>query len=104
VFAIPTLLGLVLAAPVDESALSAARLPTTDKALLNFFHKRTQPPPGRAVIEQLARALNSQNATAADDAQGELVSIGTPVVPVLLRSPIGWMTSAPLDARRRSCN
>jgi HEAT repeat protein len=83
VFAIPTLLGLVLAAPVDESALSAARLPTTDKALLNFFHKRTQPPPGRAVIEQLARALNSQNATAADDAQGELVSIGTPVVPVL---------------------
>ena len=56
-FVIPTLLGLVLAAPVDESALSAARLPTTDKALLNFFHKRTQPPPGRAVIEQLARAL-----------------------------------------------
>jgi hypothetical protein len=83
VFAIPTLLGLVLAAPVDESALSAARLPTTDKALLNFFQKRTQPPPARAVIQHLARALDSQNATEADDAQGELVSLGVPVVAVL---------------------
>ncbi len=82
-FAIPTLLVVVLAAPVDESALLAARLPTTDTALLNFFHKRTQPPPGRAVIEQLARALDSQNATEADNAQGELVSIGAPVVPAL---------------------
>jgi HEAT repeats len=83
VFAISALLGLVLAAPVDESALMAARLSTTDKALLNFFHKRTQPPPGRVVIERLARALDSLNATVADNAQGELVSIGAPVVPVL---------------------
>jgi HEAT repeat protein len=82
-FVIPFLLGLILAAPADESALRAARLPITDKAILNFFHKRTQPPPGRAVIEQLARALDSQDATEADDAQGELVSIGAPVVPVL---------------------
>ncbi len=82
-FVIPFLLGLVLAAPGDESALVAARLPMTDKVLLNFFQKRTQPPPDRAVIEQLARALDSQDATEADDAQGELVSIGAPVVPVL---------------------
>ncbi len=71
------------AAPADESALGAARLPTSDKAILTFFHKRTQPSPGRAVIEQLARALDSQDATEADDAQAELVSIGAPVVPVL---------------------
>ena len=82
-FAIPILLGLVLAAPADESALAAARLPATDKAILNFFHKRSQPPPARAAIEQLARALGSENATEADDAHGELVSIGAPVVPVL---------------------
>ncbi len=82
---IPILLGLVLAAPADsdESVLGAARLPTTDKAILNFFHKRSQPPLGRAAIEQLARALGSENETKADDAQGELVSIGAPVVPVL---------------------
>ncbi len=82
-FAIPILLGLVLAAPADESALAAARLPATDKAILNFFHKRSQPPPARAAVEQLARALGSEDATEADDAQGELVSIGAPVVPVL---------------------
>ena len=82
-FAIPILLGLVLAAPADESALAAARLPATDKAILNFFHKRSQPPPARAAIEQLARALGSENTTEADDAHGELVSIGAPVVPVL---------------------
>jgi HEAT repeat protein len=83
--AIPLLLGLVLAAPAggDESALEAARLPTTDKALLEFFRKRAQPPPARAAIEQLARALNSESATEADAAQGELVRIGAPVVPVL---------------------
>jgi hypothetical protein len=39
VFAIPTLLGLVLTAAVDESALSAARLPTTDKALLDCVQR-----------------------------------------------------------------
>jgi hypothetical protein len=82
-FAIPTLLGLVLAAPADESALGAARVPATDRAILNFFHKRSQPPPSRAAIEQLARALGSENTTEADDAQGELVSIGAPVAPVL---------------------
>jgi HEAT repeat protein len=82
---IPILLGLVLAAPADsdQSALRAARLPATDKATVNFFHKRSQPPPARAAIEQLARALGSENETEADDAQGELVSIGAPVVPVL---------------------
>jgi HEAT repeat protein len=83
VFAIPTLLALVLAAPLDDSALSAARLPTTDKALLDFFHQRVSPPPGRAGIEQLAHALDSQNAAEADAAQAKLVSIGTPIVPVL---------------------
>ena len=77
-FVIPFLLGLVLAAPADESALRAARLPITDKAILNFFHKRTQPPPGRAVIEQLARALDSQNATEADGAHGVLSVSGLP--------------------------
>jgi HEAT repeat protein len=82
-FAILALLGLVLAAPADESALVAARLPATDEAILNFFRKRSQPPPARAAIEQLARALGSENATEANDAQRELVSIGAPVVPVL---------------------
>jgi HEAT repeat protein len=83
--AIPIFLGLVLAASAagDESALEAARLPTTDKALLDFFHRRAQSPPTRAAIEQLARALNSESAAEADAAQGELVSIGAPVVPVL---------------------
>jgi HEAT repeat protein len=82
-FAIPILLGLVLAVPAEESALGAARLPATDRAILNFFHKRAQAPPSRAAIEPLARALGSENATEADDAHGELVSIGAPVVPVL---------------------
>ena len=82
-FAVVFSLGLALAAPGDESVLVAARLPNTDKALLNFFQKRTQLPPGRAAIEQLARALDSQDVIEADDAQGELVSIGVPVVPVL---------------------
>jgi HEAT repeat protein len=82
---IPILLGLVLAVPAnsDESVLAAARLPTTDKAILNFFHKRSQPPPGRAAIEQLARALGSNNPAEADDAHAELLSIGPPVVSVL---------------------
>ena len=82
---IPILLGLVLAVPAnsDESVLGAARLPTTDKAILNFFHKRSQPPPGRAAIEQLARALGSNNPAEADDAHAELLSIGPPVVSVL---------------------
>jgi hypothetical protein len=83
--AIPILLGLLLAAPAasDEPALEAARLPATDKALLDFFRKRAEPPPGRAAIEQLSRALGSESATEADAAQRELVSIGAPVVPVL---------------------
>jgi HEAT repeat protein len=83
--AFPILLGLVLAAPADgeESALEAAGLPATDKALLDFFRKRAQPPPARAAIEQLARALGSANTAEADDAQRELLSIGAPVVPVL---------------------
>jgi HEAT repeat protein len=82
---IPILLGLVLAVPAngDESVLAAARLPTTDKAILNFFHKRSQPPPVRAAIEQLARALGSNNPAEADDAHAELLGIGLPVVPVL---------------------
>jgi hypothetical protein len=82
---IPILLGLVLAVPAnnDESVLVAARLPTTDKAILNYFHKRSQPPPGRAAIEQLARALGSNNPAEADDAHAELLSIGPPVVSVL---------------------
>ncbi len=83
--AFPILLGLLLAAPADgeESALAAAGLPATDKALLNFFRKRAQPPPARAVIEQLARSLGSANAAEADAAQSELLSIGAPVVAVL---------------------
>jgi hypothetical protein len=82
---IPILLGLVLAVPAnsDESVLGGSRLPTTDKAILNFFHKRSQPPPGRAAIEQLARGLGSNNPAEADDAQAELLSIGPPVVSVL---------------------
>jgi HEAT repeat protein len=82
---IPILLGLVLAVPAnsDESVLGAARLPTTDKAVLNFFYKRSQPPPGRAAIEQLARALGSNNSAEADDVHAELLSIGPPVVSVL---------------------
>jgi HEAT repeat protein len=82
---IPILLGLVLAVPAnsDESVLGAACLPATDKAIVNFFHKRSQPPPGRAAIEQLARALGSMNKAEADDAHAELLSIGPPVVSVL---------------------
>ena len=82
---LPILLGLVLAIPAnsDESVLGAARLPATDKAILNFFHKRSQPPPGRAAIEQLARALGSNNPAEADDAHAELLGIGPPVVSVL---------------------
>jgi hypothetical protein len=82
-FALPTLVGLVLAAPADDSALAAARIPATDKAILNFFHKRSQPAPPRAAIEKLAQALNSEDAAEADAAQAELVSIGAPSVPVL---------------------
>jgi HEAT repeat protein len=83
--AFPILLGLLLAAPAggEEPALGAAGLPATDKALFNFFRKRAQPPPGRAAIEQLARTLGSANAAEADAAQGELLSVGAPVVPVL---------------------
>jgi HEAT repeat protein len=83
--AFPILLGLLLAAPAggEESALGAARLPATDKALLDFFRKRAQPPPARTTIEQLARTLGSANAAEADAAQGELLCIGAPVVPVL---------------------
>ncbi len=82
---IPILLGLVLAVPAnsDESVLGAAGLPATDKAILNFFNKRSQPPPGRAAIEQLARALGSNNPAEADDAHAELLGIGPPVVSVL---------------------
>ena len=58
-------------------------MPATDKAVLDFFRKRAQPPPARIAIEQLARALGSANATEADAAMAELVSIGAPVVPVL---------------------
>jgi HEAT repeat protein len=82
---IPILLGLVLAVPAnsDESVLATASLPATDKAIVNFFHKRSQAPPGRAAIEQLARALGSNNPAEADDAHAELLSIGPPVVTVL---------------------
>ena len=79
------LLGLVLAIPAnsDESVLGAARLPAAERAILNFFYKRSQPPPGRAAIEQLARALGSNNPAEADDAHAELLGIGPPVVSVL---------------------
>jgi HEAT repeat protein len=82
---IPILLGLVLAVAADSegSVLAAARLPATDKAILNFFHKRSQPPPGRAAIEQLARALGSNDPAEADDAHAELLSIGPPAVSAL---------------------
>jgi HEAT repeat protein len=91
---IPILLGLVLAVPANsdesvlaaarlESVLAAARLPATDTAILNFFHKRSQPPPGRDAIEQLARALGSNNPAEADDAHAELLCIGPPVASVL---------------------
>jgi hypothetical protein len=83
-YAFPILLGLLLAGPAsgEESALVAAGLPTTDKALLDFFRKRAQPPPIRAAIEQLAQALGSTSAAEADAAQVEILSIGAPVVPV----------------------
>jgi hypothetical protein len=67
----------------DESVLKAARLQTTDKALLDFFRKRVQPTSPRATIERLAKMLASKDSAEADAAQGELISLGAPVVPVV---------------------
>jgi hypothetical protein len=64
----------------EEPVLRTVRLKTTDQALLDFFRKRTQPPPRRSVIGQLARSLANEDDAEADDAQGELVRPGAPVL------------------------
>jgi hypothetical protein len=84
-FLIPTLMAasLVAASSSEESVLTAARLQTTDKALLDFFRKRTPPAPPRDAIEQVAKKLASADAAEADGAQGELTSLGACVAPVV---------------------
>jgi HEAT repeat protein len=67
----------------EESMLQAARLGTTDEALLDFFRKRIRTAPGREVIEKLAARLSSADPTEADGAQAELLRLGVAVVPVV---------------------
>ena len=82
---IPILLGLVLAVPANAmNRFRRQRVcwPPTRRSSTSST-KRSQPPPSRAAIEQLARGLGSNNPAAADDAHAELLSIGPPVVTVL---------------------
>jgi hypothetical protein len=76
-------MSLVAASSSEESLLTAAHLQTSDKALLDFFRKRTPPAPPRDVLEQAAQKLASANAAEADAAQVELNSLGTCVTPVV---------------------
>src|SRR5690349_21309383 len=57
------------------STLAAARLKTTDEALLDFFRKRTPPGPPRDAVERLTKALGAKAKTDADAAEGELISL-----------------------------
>jgi HEAT repeat protein len=67
----------------DEGVLRAAKLETSDEALLNFFRKRTPPAPDGKTLADLANKLASKTLTEADAAHAELVSIGLPAVPAL---------------------
>src|SRR5262249_6371999 len=67
----------------EESGLTAARLRPTDKSLLDFFRKRSQPAPHRDVLKRLAQTLADPDEAKADHAQGELVCLGACVTPVL---------------------
>jgi HEAT repeats len=74
---------LVAADGGEESTLTAARLQTNDKALLDFFHKRTPPALPRDVIEKLVHTLSSADAAEADVAQSELIRLGACAVPLV---------------------
>jgi hypothetical protein len=67
----------------EESVLTAARLQSSDKALLDFFRKRTQPAPPRGVFEQLAKSFASADAAEAEATQRELISFEAYAAPVV---------------------
>jgi HEAT repeat protein len=69
--------------PGEESVLKAAKLATTDQALLDFFRKRTPPAPPPEHIGALVKKLSGADLDARDAAQAELTTLGFAAVPPL---------------------
>jgi HEAT repeat protein len=67
----------------DESVLKNAKVSTTSRGLLNFLRRRTPPAPDKEKIAELVKQLSSKDSSKQDEAQGELVCIGQPAVPLL---------------------
>jgi HEAT repeat protein/outer membrane protein assembly factor BamB len=88
--------------PGDEAVLKAVKLGTSDEALLHFFRQRTPPAPERAVIADWARKLAAKTTSAGDEAQGELIAIGLPAVP-LLRQTANNIDEVESSTRARTC-
>lgn len=69
--------------PGEEAVLKAAKLATTDQALLDFFRKRTPPAPPRGRIADLVKRLSAPDLDAREAARGELTALGPAAVPLL---------------------
>lgn len=88
--------------PPDENVLKAAKLGTTDAALLDFFRKRTPPAAPRPKIDELVKKLGSAEPPVRDAAQAELTAIGQPAVPAL-RTSANNVDDVEGSARARAC-
>jgi hypothetical protein len=86
----------------DETVIKAAKVKTTNDALLDFFRKRTPPAPARDKIAALVKRLGAKEASDADAAQGELTALGHAAVP-LLRTAANNVDEAEASARAKQC-
>lgn len=75
--------GGAVGGPGDEATLRAAKLPTTDDGLLDFFRKRTPPAPPRDHVADRVKKLSTADLSERDKAQAELTAIGQAAVPLL---------------------
>lgn len=84
-------------ANADERLLRDAGVGTDGKGLLEFFRKRAPTPEGRKRAEELVEKLGSGTFRAREKASEELVRIGLPARPALLRAA----THKDAEVRRR---
>src|SRR5581483_11132469 len=67
----------------DALLLRSVGLPATGPALVEFFRKRTQPPPAAATINVLINQLGDASPAVRQRAAGELAAMGSAALPAL---------------------
>jgi HEAT repeat protein len=103
----PVLLPLALGADsvpaaAEEQPLKAAGLATDGASLVEFFHQRAQPGADLGRVRSLIRQLGEASSEARGRASADLVTIGTPAVP-LLRQAEKDLDNADVAERARRC-